>query len=61
MGEVVMLSIILLIILIRLYKTYKPHIDIVYTGTKRYRIVLWYNFFSGPDVKRTFIKLYEKI
>lgn len=59
MSDLVLLLILILMVFIVIFKTYKPHIDIVQIGTNRYKILMWYNHFEGPEIKRKWVKLCE--
>lgn len=59
MGDLILLLILILIIFIVIFKTYKPHIDIIQIETNRYKILMWYNHFEGPEIKRKQVKLCE--
>lgn len=46
-------------VIIVVFRTFEPHIDIIQTGVNSYRILLWYNHFDGPKIKRKWVKLCE--
>lgn len=59
MNDFILLTIIILLIIVAVFRTFEPHIDIIQTGVNSYRILLWYNYFDGPAIDRRYIKLYE--
>lgn len=59
MSDFILLLILLLLVCMVVFRTYEPHIDIIQTGVNSYRILMWYNHFEGPEVKRRWVKLCE--
>lgn len=59
MSGFILLLILLLMVIIVVFRTFEPHIDIIQTGVNSYRILLWYNHFDGPKIKRKWVKLCE--
>lgn len=59
MSDLIILFIILAFVLYGLLETFQPHIDITQIGARRYRVLLWYTHYDGPEVSRRWIKLGE--
>lgn len=59
MRDLVLILLVLILVFIVVFRTFEPSIDIIQTGTNRYRVLLWYNYFEGPDIDRRWIKLCE--
>lgn len=57
--EYIILFTLIILVLIAVFKTFQPSMDIVYIGTNRYRILLWYNSFQGDKIERKYIKLFN--
>lgn len=59
MSDFVILLILLSLVFIVVFRTFDPHIDIIQIEVNRYKILMWYNHFEGPEIKRRWIKLCE--
>lgn len=59
MSDFILLLLLLILLIIVAFRAFQPHIDIIQTGVNSYRILLWYNHFEEPEIKRRWVKLCE--
>ena len=59
MNDVIILLVILCFLLYALFRHFSSHIEIVQTGAKSFKVLLYYSVYNGNKIKRKYIKLFE--
>ena len=61
MSDGFILTILLVMAGVILFRYYEPRVDIVITGKNSYKVLLWYNNwnFSGGEYIRSYIKVFQ--
>ena len=61
MSDGFILTILLVMAGVILFRYYDPRVDIVITGKNSYKVLLWYNKwnFSGGEYIRSYIKVFQ--
>lgn len=55
----IVITLLVSLLLVGLYKVFKPTIDIIHSN-KGPRVLLWYNYFNSEYFERRFVILYNK-